>query len=169
MIGPNSRLSFLQRSHLMIGIILAESLMSSTQRSKVKRSLNRVPVPGYGFGFLGTTSPGTHSHSHSRSRSGSPTWTPHLTAPLSITRQEVALPQAPSYDESVRNEDDWLKGTFDGMRTIMLFYNPDPECGIIALNERATGVAAGLGTSKVDYISDVVSDLANDRTYPISV
>lgn len=96
------------------------------------------------------------------SRSGSPL--PQLMTPpqsLSILRQEVLLPQPPSYDLSEGNEEEtavpWLIGTHCAERTLILIYNPDPAGGVSSLDTRIDTAAAGLGPVSVAYVSDEVS------------
>ena len=101
-----------------------------------------------------------------RSRSGSPhpnspLLTPDITtSSMVITRQEAGLPQAPAYEESP--DGDWLKGSYEAERTIMLFYNPDPAGGVTQLDERATGHIPGLGGYELRLLSNVVSPGGNE-------
>ncbi len=74
---------------------------------------------------------------------------------MSITRQEAGLPQAPPYEEP--SGDEWLKGSYEVERTIMLIYNPHPTGGVTELDEGASGFAPGLGMYELRMMSDVVS------------
>ncbi len=103
------------------------------------------------------------AQSRSRSRSPAPSHTSMMNnvASLSITRQEISIPQTPSYTQSEAvnesQEDTWLKGVFDAQRTMMFVYNPNPNGGIVPLDERCTGDVSGLGVYDIKFSSDVVS------------
>lgn len=71
---------------------------------------------------------------------------------MSITRQEL-FPQAPAYE--AKGEPEWLTGTVNAKRSIMLMYNPDPNGGVTEYDDCANGYAPGLGIWNARFSSDV--------------
>jgi hypothetical protein len=130
-----------------------------------------------GFRTSGRVSPATWAcRSRSPSPLPSPFWLPaqpslqmspllNATASLSMTRQEGALPQVPSYEESeaeVRGnskqvDDGWIRGVYATKRTLMVTHNPNPHGAHSDLHERQSGFAPGLGVYDLKICSDVVS------------
>lgn len=107
---------------------------------------------------------GRSSSPKSKSRSRSPPGSSLLAASpsLTTTRQEVGIPRAPSYAESEASNQvvdgaQWLKGTYEVKRTMMFVYNPNPNGGVVVLDERPSGSVPGLGLYQVEFSSDVVS------------
>ncbi|ORY26977.1 hypothetical protein BCR39DRAFT_539659 [Naematelia encephala] len=115
-----------------------------------------IPDVSFASNFLRRTSFASTSSTPSRSRSNSPPlFSPG--ASLSILRQDVALPQPPTYNYSEYGTDDveWLRGTAYGERTIMLLFNPDPAGGVSSLDMRVNGGAEGIGPFDIRFLSDV--------------
>lgn len=92
------------------------------------------------------------------------------TASLSITRQEeLSFPLVPSYEQSQADnaasrsespsvkEDDWISGTHEVKRNVMVLHNPHPGGACSDLDERQSGFAPGLGVWDLKIFSDVVS------------
>lgn len=120
------------------------------------------------------------SFSGSPSRSPSPIASPLSLSPmlaaagsLSITRQEIALPEVPSYEQSQADPfglgppllpskgiaaDDWIVGTHEAVREIMVMHNPNPTGNFSDLDMRQQGVAPGIGVWDLKIFSDVVSN-----------
>ena len=89
---------------------------------------------------------------------------------VSAGRQDAALPQAPTYEDSLG--DDWLRGKFYVERKIMLIYNPHPNGGVTELDERASAYAPGIGSYDLRMVSDVVGfiiDILHEVLQKISV
>lgn len=111
------------------------------------------------------TSPSGGSSPRFGSRSISPASSPGVMTPpqsLSILRQEVSLPQPPSYDLSEHGQEGeedstpWLVGTCYAERALILIYNPDPAGGVSGLDARIDTAAPGVGPISVGYTADEV-------------
>ena len=105
-------------------------------------------------GASASSSRGTSPSSY-RSRSGSPHRFGSTPPSLSILRQEVTLPQPPSYE--LEQQAEWLYGTYRTDRLIKLIYNPDPAGGVNVLDIRVDRDAAGLGPFTAQFSADEVS------------
>lgn len=124
-----------------------------------------------------TSGSSPRSGPHSPSRSPSPTSSPLASSPLlipdvlSMTRQEeIQLPSVPSYEQSqadplglgigtganLQKDDDWIVGTHETVRSIMVLHNPNPAGGSNDLDVRQSGFAPGVGVWDLKIFSDVV-------------
>jgi hypothetical protein len=75
---------------------------------------------------------------------------------MSVIRQDNGTLQTPTYEAS---EYEWIKGIYDVSRVIMVIYNPVSTGGVSTLDERANGMASGLGLWEMRLSSDVVGSL----------
>ena len=106
------------------------------QSQKTSRSNCRLPASRRPTQIMDCLYHPSNTRSPSfRSRSGSPPPEPSINPNLSIDagcmsvrRQEASLPQAPPYEKSTGDE--WLKGSYNIERTIMLVYNLHPTGGV---------------------------------------
>ena len=79
---------------------------------------------------------------------------------LSILRQEPTIPQPPTYDSAVEDQEEipWLAGTYTAKRTLILIYNPDPAGGVSSLDVRIDTGAPSIGPVSLQFLSDAVSN-----------
>ncbi|ORY31277.1 hypothetical protein BCR39DRAFT_527254 [Naematelia encephala] len=77
------------------------------------------------------------------------------TASIVITDKVKSLPQVPPYQGPNDQNSDWLLGSYEVKRSIMLIYNPNPTGGVNELDERTSGQVAGLGVYDLKLSSDV--------------
>lgn len=117
------------------------------------------------------TSPKRGSPSPSRSGSPRPLSTSHspllAAGSLSITRQEDEEPRVPSYEESQADplgqsvqeakDEEWITGTYDTVKSIMVMHNPNPTGSFSDLDMRHNGFVQGIGLWDLKIFSDVVS------------
>lgn len=114
---------------------------------------------------LGRSRHQSRSRSRHPSRAGSRAGSPRRESEQlheDLARVSISgLPRAPPYERHESTGlDDWLTGSYDTKRTLMLIYNPDPSGGVTELDERISGFASGLGMYELRATSPVVSLLA---------